>query len=789
MPAAIHEDIDPDWPVSDDDLARREIATHLQNLGDQGYFMDILIFTHGGYNGGEGSIGVVGRNIGPSNLLDFVGTRDKLPIRMVYQMNCFSSLLNDEWIELGAQTVSGSRYVNFLPTIYTYVFGHGQEGWFEGDSYYYSVYDNMYQQEGPLTANVVALVYTVTGIKDMMEEDPFNEWISHYGNQMNSPCVSYDACPELSQQEEVDVIYWSSKPLFEGDSSITINSPFEGSKNVCGGCPEIYHKHSLRSDNDSCPDVCDNCPNDDNDDQMDSDSDNIGDECDNCPDVNNPKQVDKDQDGVGDVCEKPDLSLIVEYDSYTEDTLNDGDKKLSWVMTTKVRNTGSKEVEEGVDLKVTWTQGVVTESSEDPSNVKSLLNVKKIGSGNKVKVILNPDLSSDEDDEGLVMSAVILKPIERTETITLKNGLPEGSEVEFSQQSFTVTLDEGVECAEVIHNIVLEETPEVDETDESNNKYIEAYNTMKNCVEVLEISPEQITEGIIGPTLANDPGKYKEWEKDVVEAGMDQVYEHLDKIGPDGGLIDMGTLVLNIPQGSLDRVIPFNVKQVQAKNFKGITSVGDTFQIQSSKNTRFNTPVTLTLGYDEGKIPEGVSETDLSLLHHNKGIWNALPSQVNQELNTVSASVNSFSLFTVGILGKPMTRREIQRIIKTSEKDTGKKKRPMINKSMRDKIRPKDWEGQKRLANKTLPKRTGPRSVIGADHSFIKPHIKKGDKFIGIREIKFQGKSSYNLRKTRRGRFLGLIPVDVNVNTIIDNQTGQILHEKKPWWSIFLSGL
>ncbi|MFH1404157.1 MAG: thrombospondin type 3 repeat-containing protein [Candidatus Altiarchaeota archaeon] len=777
--SACDENADPDWPTGNDSLARFEIAEELQDLCDDGYFMDILVFTHGGYNGGEGSIGVVGRDIGPSTLVGFSGVRDKLPIRMVYQMNCFGSLLNDKWVELGAQTVSGARYVNFLPTIYSYVFGHGQEGWFEGDSYYDSVYDNMYVQEGPATANAVALIYTVTGIKDMMGEEPFNDWITHYGGNMNSPCVSYDSCPELSQQEEVDVIYWSSKPLFEGDSGITINSPFRGSMGVCGGCPGIYDPNASRSDFDGCPDACDNCPNADNDGQEDADGDGVGDACDNCLEDSNPGQEDADGDDVGDVCEQAELSLIVEYDEFDEEELNDGGTRLDWIMTTKVENTGSKDVEAGVVLKATWTQGVVTEKKDGSvdDEAEKIMVLKRLKNGNTVQIAVAPRGEKTGGGD-VVMRANVLKPLEREESITLTNGLPEGSSVEFSQQTFTVTLGPDVECAEVIHTIELEDTPEVDETDENNRMDLEAYNTMKNCLNTMEISPEEITKDVVGPSIAVEPGVSKEWLKDATEAGMDQLYGIVSKVGPEGGMVVSGGLVLDIPEGVLDRKVPVQVRLTQARNLKGITSVGDVYNVMMPGNVKYSGNVIMTIGYDEESIPEGISESSLKVLHHTNGVWNALESTVNEAGNTVSAPVNSFSLFTVGVLSERPPGQGRIRPENVLEMNPGRMNRPRINASIGK------MSGMKPNltgVRPTMPEGGGGR-VLGSQNRFVMGNIMEGERLGSVQEVEHMNRKAFLVQKRRRVRLLGVVPVDMDVKTIVDAEDGRQLREEKPWW-------
>lgn len=288
-------------PEADEYDAQRRIATELQNLNDAGYFMDIAVLTHGAYSNG---ISIIGNNMGSGNILDLAGEdRDKLAIRMVYQMNCFGSFLNDAWIELGAQVVSGSRYVNFLPIQFASVFNNlylGDYacpisniaglaamilpipplvaiantavdaclstlhlcGWFAGDTYYGSVndcfYDTHLSQE--MADRIGNIVYnTKNQLIDLMEQEGFDAACDALG---------YDCDGSLSASQRASIVYWSSEPRYAGDTSISMYSEFEGSKNVgiCDECPAIYDANADRSDDDSLPDVCDNCPEDENDD-------------------------------------------------------------------------------------------------------------------------------------------------------------------------------------------------------------------------------------------------------------------------------------------------------------------------------------------------------------------------------------------------------------------------------------------------------------------------------------------------------------------------------------------
>lgn len=88
----------------------------IKELADDGYWIDIRIFTHGSIE----SIPLAnGKNLTASELAEELSYQKtgyrKLPIRSVYQMNCFGHTFNQTWLALGAKVVSGARYVNFYP--------------------------------------------------------------------------------------------------------------------------------------------------------------------------------------------------------------------------------------------------------------------------------------------------------------------------------------------------------------------------------------------------------------------------------------------------------------------------------------------------------------------------------------------------------------------------------------------------------------------------------------------------------------------------------------------------
>lgn len=98
------------------DLPTREnLVRYLNELGGDGYLVDLYIFSHGSPGSFRVSRGIYGDNtLISSRYLE--AKVEPLNLRMVWQCNCYGASLNPTWRKLGAKVTGGSRYVNFFPT-------------------------------------------------------------------------------------------------------------------------------------------------------------------------------------------------------------------------------------------------------------------------------------------------------------------------------------------------------------------------------------------------------------------------------------------------------------------------------------------------------------------------------------------------------------------------------------------------------------------------------------------------------------------------------------------------
>jgi hypothetical protein len=103
---------------------------YLDELGQQGYVVDLFIFSHGWIDQFRVSKGTYGDNA--TITAKYIEAHVKpLKLRMVWGTNCYGSTLNDTWRHLGARVCSGARYVSFYPTQYKNFI----TSWLDGESY------------------------------------------------------------------------------------------------------------------------------------------------------------------------------------------------------------------------------------------------------------------------------------------------------------------------------------------------------------------------------------------------------------------------------------------------------------------------------------------------------------------------------------------------------------------------------------------------------------------------------------------------------------------------------
>jgi hypothetical protein len=96
------------------------IIKYIKELTSEGYFIDVWILSHGSPSGFRVFDSTKPNNNGYFYDNDIRSLTEStgftfIPIRMVYQVNCFGYDLIDDWRAIGAKTALGARQVSFYP--------------------------------------------------------------------------------------------------------------------------------------------------------------------------------------------------------------------------------------------------------------------------------------------------------------------------------------------------------------------------------------------------------------------------------------------------------------------------------------------------------------------------------------------------------------------------------------------------------------------------------------------------------------------------------------------------
>jgi hypothetical protein len=199
------------------DLPTKEnLAKYLNLLGDEGYEVDVFIFSHGWKNIFRVSKGTYGDNGTVSQSYLEANVRP-LKIRMVWQCNCYGSTMNDCWANLGAKASAGSKFVSFYPTRFAGFINR----WARGEKF-----------GTALTKSDTKLVHTPPQLFMMIEaarradEWDGNAWkaLKVLGNNKHAQaffreCWNGDDVPEGMSGKQI--MNDSSKMLVEGRRTIT----------------------------------------------------------------------------------------------------------------------------------------------------------------------------------------------------------------------------------------------------------------------------------------------------------------------------------------------------------------------------------------------------------------------------------------------------------------------------------------------------------------------------------------------------------------------------------------
>lgn len=133
--------------------------------------------------------------------------------------------------------------------------------------------------------------------------------------------------------------------------------------------------------------------------------------------------------------------------------------------------------------------------------------------------------------------------------------------------------------------------------------------------------------------------------------------EPLGEVGETGGALATkdGGVKLDFPEGALGSNTPITVQPVSDPPQDSGLVPGTVYDF-GPDGTTFATPVTLTIRYDRGKLPQGTAESSLALYKQIGSGWQRVAgSSANPQLGVVTGSISSFSTYAILSTGAPRT--------------------------------------------------------------------------------------------------------------------------------------
>jgi hypothetical protein len=112
-------------------------------------------------------------------------------------------------------------------------------------------------------------------------------------------------------------------------------------------------------------------------------------------------------------------------------------------------------------------------------------------------------------------------------------------------------------------------------------------------------------------------------------------------------VIETDVDLLVVPENALSENTAIDVVQKPPENLPTHVMVSNIFDIGPNE-TNFNTPSTLTLPYNENKIPRGMSEDNFAIYRRTSGGgWELVGGNVDKATNTISVKINHLSEYAV----------------------------------------------------------------------------------------------------------------------------------------------
>lgn len=116
-------------------------------------------------------------------------------------------------------------------------------------------------------------------------------------------------------------------------------------------------------------------------------------------------------------------------------------------------------------------------------------------------------------------------------------------------------------------------------------------------------------------------------------------------IGPAGGVATTadGTITIVVPAGAVASSTAITIAPSSANTPQG--NIGEVFDL-GPEGTTFNTPVTISVKYDPNLIPQGVTESSLTLAFLSGSTWTDIPTTVDTVNKLLNGQTTHFSTYS-----------------------------------------------------------------------------------------------------------------------------------------------
>lgn len=210
--------------------SRATFFSELKALAEDGYYIDIFIFSHGFKDNIsllENQEEILAKHI--IEELHENGGRfadGKFPIRLVYGVNCYGASLRGDWLKVGAKAVVGARRINFYPNQANKFISE----WNKGNVNINTAYHWSNTTSSRTVMHLLIKAHATSASPCFRPKCNFGKTV--LGTDSNDCAYRYFDCewgldyPKYQGDDGIDIMNHSSEMLFGGDNLMTKNKQY-----------------------------------------------------------------------------------------------------------------------------------------------------------------------------------------------------------------------------------------------------------------------------------------------------------------------------------------------------------------------------------------------------------------------------------------------------------------------------------------------------------------------------------------------------------------------------------